>query len=163
MTQDASADGRSHRGASIPTLLAALATALPVGGLAWLELAYLNFGLTGRDWSPGVAWLAAFALTGLATAWALRGAGRPAAAIRRGCNLGVLLAILLPIVAVAVLLLWEDASDRPDLGMGGMMLYSMPFVAVGLAVVLVLGFGVGARLAARRMHPAATGPNQEGR
>ena len=149
-------EGAGHP--SLPTILAALAVAVPVGGLAWLELTYLNFGLTGRGWSPGVALLAALALLGLTAVWSLRGATRPAEAVRRGCNLGIVCAMLLPVIAVAVLLLWEDATDRPDLGMGGMMLYSMPFVAAGLAVVLVLGFGIGAKLARRRLRPPGAEP-----
>lgn len=46
-------------------------------------------------------------------------------------------------------MLWQEASNRSDPGMGGLMLYALPYVALGLAVILVIGFGLGIHLAGR--------------
>ncbi|MBA3886659.1 MAG: hypothetical protein H0X67_13150 [Acidobacteria bacterium] len=71
--------------------------------------------------------------------------------MRRSCRLGGIAALLLPIVSIAALLLWESSSGRRDLGMGGLMLYSMPVVAFGAALVLALIFWVCDRSAAKRL------------
>jgi hypothetical protein len=59
--------------------------------------------------------------------------------------------VLLPIVTVAVLLIWESSTGRRDLGMGGLMLYSMPIVAFGVALVLALALWACDRFAAQRL------------
>ena len=132
-------------------LLMALAVGLPVAAVAWFEIVYLWFGLTGGELAGGAsAAVVALALAGT-VAWSLSGAQRAAHVAHRACRLGIAVAVALPIVAVAVLLLWENASGRPDLGMGGLMLYSLPVVAFVVAIVLVVLFGIGRRLAAKRM------------
>lgn len=138
--------------------LAALVLAVPVGALIWFELIYLAFGLTGDDATTWVNGLSAVVAFGLALGWPLHGTARPAQVVQRGCRLGSKVALLLPVVTIAVLLIWENADNRPDLGMGGLMLYSMPVVALGLTVVLVIGFSIGERLAAKRLHEGTTMP-----
>lgn len=135
----------------------AAALALPVGALGWFELVYLWFGFTGEDASPQVNLAACLLAFGVAFGWPLRRAQRPLQVLRRGCTLGMVLAVLLPLAGIAVLLLWQNAKDRVDLGMGGLMLYSFPLVAFGAAVVLVIVFGLGRRWASRRLRaePAA--------
>src|SRR5688500_18278209 len=117
---------------------AALGLALPVGAIGWFELGYLFFGLTGEapPWSYNMT--AAVAAFGFALAWPLLGPARPAEVVRRSCRLGGIASVLLPIVTIAVLLLWESSTGRRDLGMGGLMLYSMPIVAFGVALVLAM-------------------------
>lgn len=131
--------------------LAAVALGVPVTAILWLEIAFLWFGFTGRD--PGLLTnVAALALAAaIAFGWLLRGARRPAEVIRSGCRLGIAVALLLPVVAFAVLLLWEKATDRPDLGMGGLMLYGLPVVALVLAFVLAVLFRLVDRAAERRL------------
>ena len=130
-------------------VLTALAVGLPVAAIAWFEIVYVWFGLTGGELTGAAsAAVGALALAG-AVAWPLSGAERAADVAHRACRLGIAVAIALPIVAVAVLLLWVNASGRRDLGMGGLMLYSLPVVAFVVAVVLVLLFGIGRRLAAK--------------
>lgn len=140
--------------------LAAAALALLVGPVVWFEIIYLSFGLTGDD--PPV-WLnagAAVLAFGGAFAVALRGGSRPAAVVQRGCRAGFVAVLLLPAVAFAVLLLWEALPGRRDLGMGGMMLYVLPWVALGAAVVLGLLFLLGNALAARRLRAGAQPPQK---
>ncbi len=136
-----------------PTLryLAALGLALPVGATGWFELAYLYFGVTGEDPPRIYHVVAAIAAFGVALVWPLFGTVRPAEVVRRSCRLGGLVAVLLPIVSVVVLLLWQGSTGRPDLGMGGLMLYSMPIVAFGFALVLVLALWLCDRFAVKRM------------
>lgn len=129
----------------------ALGLALPIGALGWFEVSYLFFGVTGEDPPTMFNAAAAVAAFGAATAWPLRGTARPAEVVRRSCWLGGIAALLLPIVSIAVLLLWQNASGRRDLGMGGLMLYSMPVVAFGVALVLALVFWFCDRLAAKRL------------
>lgn len=131
--------------------VAALAVGAPVGGVLWLEGAYFGFGLTGGDLSAAGEVVLALAAFGAAVLWPLYRTVRPAEVVLRGCRLGVVAALLLPLVALAVLWMWEAASGRPDLGMGGMILYSAPYVSLGLALVLLLLFGLGSHVASRRL------------
>jgi hypothetical protein len=140
--------------------IAAAVLAVPVGAVAWFELAYLWFGLTGEDAPAAFNAAAGMFAFGLALGWPLHGARRPAEVIQRGCQLGQVLALLLPVVAIVVLLLWENASDRPDLGMGGLMLYSLPVVAFGAAVALLLVFWLIYWLAGRRLRPNQAATSQ---
>jgi hypothetical protein len=130
---------------------AALGLALPVGAIGWFELVYLFFGVTGEDPPRSYSMVAAVAAFGGALAWPLLGAARPAEVVRRSCRLGGIATVLLPIVTIAVLLLWESSTGRRDLGMGGLMLYSMPIVAFGTALVLALAFWFCDRSAAKRL------------
>lgn len=139
----------SRRGTA--AILAATLLAIPVGTLAWVELLYLVFGLTGRDPLPVVELLTFLASFGVAFGWPLLHGHRAAAVVRRSCRLGLGVSLALPLVAFAVLLIWENADDRPDLGMGGLMLYSLPYVAIGIAVVLAILFSIGEKLAAQRL------------
>ncbi|SEN24501.1 hypothetical protein [Nitrosomonas marina] len=127
------------------------ALALPVGAVMWFETVYLFFGLTGEDPSDSFSFLAATVVFGFAFGWPVFRAYCTARVVQRACQLGLLVSNLLPVVAVAVLLLWQEASNRPDFGMGGLMLYALPYVALGLAVILVIGFGLGIHLAGRRL------------
>ena len=130
---------------------AALGLALPVGAIGWFELVYLFFGVTGEDPPRSYNTVAAVAAFGVALAWPLLGTVRPAEVVRRSCRLGGIATVLLPIVTIAVLLLWESSTGRRDLGMGGLMLYSMPIVAFGVALVLALVFWLCDRSAAKRL------------
>lgn len=130
--------------------LTAALLAIPVGLIIWVEVLYLGFGFTQEDASPALN-VTAIALAVVVTlGWPLHRTASAAAAGRRACRLGIAASLLLPVVAVAVLLLWESASDRPDLGMGGLMLYNMPIIAGVIAFVLVIPFWIGERLFARR-------------
>ena len=130
---------------------AALGLALPVGAIGWFELVYLFFGITGEDPPRSYNMVAAVAAFGVALAWPLIGTVRAAEVVRRSCRLGGIAAVLLPIVTIAVLLLWVSSTGRRDLGMGGLMLYSMPIVAFGIALVLALVFWLCDRSAAKRL------------
>jgi hypothetical protein len=130
---------------------AAFGLALPIGAIGWFELVYLFFGLTGEDPPRSYNMTAAVAAFGVALAWPLLGTVRPAEVVRRSCRLGGIASVLLPIVTIAVLLLWESSTGRRDLGMGGLMLYSMPIVAFGVALVLALIFWLCDRSAAKRL------------
>lgn len=139
---------------SRPTILrylAAVGLAFPVGAIGWFELVYLFFGVTGEDPPRSYNVAAAVAAFGAALAWPLFGTVRPAEVVRRSCRLGGIAAVLLPVVAIAVLLLWEGSTGRRDLGMGGLMLYSMPIVAFGGALVLALVFWLFDRSARKRL------------
>lgn len=131
--------------------LAAVGLALPVGAVGWFELVYLFFGVTGEDPPRSYNVVAAVAAFGLALAWPLLGTVRPAEVVRRSCRLGGIATVLLPVVSIAVLLLWESSTGRRDLGMGGLMLYSMPIVAFGVALVLALVFWLCDRSASKRL------------
>lgn len=135
-------------------LATALLLAVPIAAIVWFEAAYLVFGLSGDDPSPGVKWMIAATAYLLAVLYASYGARRPAEAVLRACRLGIACSIMMPIVGLAVLLIWVNASGRPDLGMGGLALYSIPIVALGLASVLVMAFGIGRWLAGRRLSSA---------
>lgn len=130
---------------------AAALPAVPIGALAWFEFVYLWFGVTGDDPPRMLSAGAAVAAFSFGFLWPLRSTERPAAVITRSCRLGIALAILLPIVSIAVLLLWTSASGRRDLGMGGLMLYSLPVVALILSAVLVAVFALTRRFAAARL------------
>jgi hypothetical protein len=130
---------------------AAVGLGLPVGATGWFELVYLFFGVTGEDPPRSYNVVAAVAAFGVALAWPLLGTVRAAEVVRRSCRLGGIATVLLPIVSIAVLLLWESSTGRRDLGMGGLMLYSMPIVAFGVALVLALVFWLCDRSAAKRL------------
>jgi hypothetical protein len=133
------------------TLVVAAGLACPLAFIAWFEVMYLWFGITGEDsWRP-IDLLIAVIVYGGALTGLVRGAERPAEVVHRACRLGIGLSIALPIVTVAVLLMWVNAEGRPDLGMGGLMLYSMPVVAFLAAVILVMIFAVGRRQAEKRL------------
>lgn len=124
--------------------------AIPVGSILWFELVYLWFGLAGKEPSPLVN-IASFAIAfGIAFGWPLYRTHLPAEVLRKSCRLGIIVSLSLPPISVAVLLVWEN-SVRPDLGMGGLMLYNMPFVALAAAIILIVLFSLGHRLAARRI------------
>ncbi len=131
--------------------LAAAALAVPIGAIGLFEVSYLYFGVTAQDPPATITTAGALLAFGLALAWPLYRARRPAEVVRRSCQLGMVVALLLPAVTFAVLLIWQNAPDRPDLGMGGLMLYSLPLVAIGVAVVLSIAFAAGARLASKRL------------
>jgi EamA domain-containing membrane protein RarD len=132
-------------------LATAVLVSIPIAAILWFEIEYLWFGATGDELAGAAsAGVVALALAA-AVAWALFDAERAAQVVHRACRLGIAVAIALPIVTVAVLLLWENASGRRDLGMGGLMLYSLPVVAFVAAIVLVVVFGLGRRLAAKRI------------
>jgi hypothetical protein len=125
--------------------------ALPVGATGWFELVYLFFGVTGEDPPRSYNVVAAVAAFGVALTWPLLGTVRAAEVVRRSCRLGGIATVLLPMVSIAVLLLWESSTGRRDLGMGGLMLYSMPIVAFGVALVLALVFWLCDQSAAKRL------------
>lgn len=133
------------------SLLAAALLAVPVGSLCWFELVYLRFGFTGEEPPPVFNTIACILSFVLAVGWPLYRGRRPAEVVQQSCRLGVFVAVLLPVVSFAVLLLWQSTPGRPDLGMGGLMLYNLPFVALVLAVILVVLFSIGGRMAARWM------------
>lgn len=153
MTHSGDAGDARGGGAGVGwSLLAASLLAVPVGAIAWFELLYLAFGLTGRDPAPWLVLATCVLSFSVAFGWPLFRSREPAAlVVRRACRLGLVVSLLLPVVAFAVLFIWESAEARPDLGMGGLMLYSLPFVALAVAVVLALLFAVGEKLAARRL------------
>lgn len=135
----------------MPQLLVAATLAAPIAAIGWFELVYLWFGITGEDPPSGANLVVAVAAFAATLSWSWRGSTRIADVIRNACRLGIALSIALPIVTVAVLLMWENASGRRDLGMGGLALYSIPVVAFVAAVALVVAFGIGRRLAQKRL------------
>ena len=138
-------------GPALLRYIAALGLALPVGAIGWFELVYLFFGLTGEDPPRSYNVVAGMAAFGVALTWPLLGTVRPAEVVRRSCRVGGIAAVLLPIVSIAVLLMWEGSTGRRDLGMGGLMLYSMPVVAFGVALVMALLLWLFDRSAAKRL------------
>lgn len=135
----------------MPQLLVAATLAAPIAAIGWFELVYLWFGITGEDPPSGANLVVAVAAFAATLSWSWRGSTRIADVIRNACRLGIALSIALPIVTVAVLLMWENASGRRDLGMGGLALYSIPVIAFVAAVALVVAFGIGRRLAQKRL------------
>jgi len=138
-------------GAGLRRYAAATGFALPVGAMGWFELVYLFFGITGEDPPRSYSVLAAGAAFGFALAWPLFGTTQAAEVVRRSCRLGGIAALLLPVVSIAVLLIWQGSTGRRDLGMGGLMLYSMPVVAFGIALVMALVLWLCDRAAAKRL------------
>jgi hypothetical protein len=132
---------------------------VPIGAIGWFEMVYLFFGITGEDPPRSYTVITALAAFGLASAWPLIGTLQPAEVVRRSCRLGVIVTVLLPIVSIAVLLLWESSTGRRDLGMGGLMLYSMPVVAFVIALVLVLVLWFCDRSAAKRLNQQPQTPS----
>lgn len=132
--------------------LAAALVGVPIAAIIWFEATYLWFGLSAADPPQTVKWFIAAAAYGIVVAAATYGARRPAEVVLRACRLGIGVSLLLPLVSLAVLLIWVNAPSRPDLGMGGLALYSIPVVAFIASIVLVIAFGIGRRLALRRMH-----------
>lgn len=135
--------------------LVAATLAAPIAAIGWFELLYLWFGITGGDPPPGANLVVALAAFAAALTWSWRSATRIADVVRNACRLGIALSIALPLVTIAVLLIWENASGRRDLGMGGLALYSIPVVAFVAAIVLVIAFGIGRRLAEKRLQLTA--------
>jgi predicted Kef-type K+ transport protein len=131
--------------------LAALLMTVPVGAILWFELLHLAFGFTGSAASPLGAGFAAVGAFGLVFAWlAVRG-GSPAAVVERGCRFGILLAALLPVVAIAALWLWRTTGGRRDVRTGGLMLHDAPLISFVVSLLLIVAFVVGHRLARRRL------------
>lgn len=143
-------------GSTLLRYLTAAGFALPVGALGWFELVYLFFGVSGEDPPRTYKVLAAVAAFGIALAWPLFGAVRAADVVRKSCRLGGIAAVLLPVVSIAVLVMWESSTGRRDLGMGGLMLWSMPLLAFGIALVAALVFWLCDRSAAKRLQQTDT-------
>lgn len=137
------------------TSLTAAVLAVPIAAIVWFEAAYLWFGVTAVDPPPHIKLGIAIGAYAMVIAHATYGARGPAEVTLRACRFGIGVSILLPIVCLAVLLFWVNARVRPDLGMGGLALYSIPIVAFVISIVLVMAFGTGRHFALRRMqqHP----------
>jgi len=134
--------------------ISAVLLALPVGAILWFELVYLWFGMTGKEPTSLINAATFTVAFGIAFGWPLYRTQLLAELLCRGCRLGIIVSLLLPLVSIAVLLVWEN-SVRPDLGMGGLMLYNMPFVSLAAAIIFVALFSLGHLLATRqirRMH-----------
>lgn len=129
-------------------ILVSALVAAPVGAVLWFELTYLWFGLTGENPASAVNKAALIVAFATAFGWPLHRAPIPAEILRRGCRLGIVVSLLLPVVSVAVLVIWEN-SVRPDLGMGGLMLYNLPFVSLVVTVLFVILFSLVHRLSRR--------------
>jgi cation transport ATPase len=126
--------------------IASAVLAVPIGAILWFELVYLWFGLTGKEPAAVINMTAFTVAFGIAFGWPLYRTRLLPELLRRGCRLGIMVSVLLPVVSIVVLLVWEN-SVRPDLGMGGLMLYNMPFVSLAAAIVLVALFSLGHWLA----------------
>ena len=133
------------------SVLTACILAVPIAAIVWFEVAYMWFGVTAVDPSKNMKWFIAAAAYGMVVSYTTYGARASAAVALRACRLGIVVSILLPIVCLAVLVIWTNARVRPDLGMGGLALYSIPVVAFVVSIVLVIAFGTGRRLALRRL------------
>lgn len=131
--------------------LLALLVAIPIGIIIWFELTYLAFGITGAPTGGMASLFAAVAAFGLALSWPLLGTGQPADVVRRACRLGIVAAVLLPVVAWAVLLIWRNNPARPDPGAGGLLLNTAPMAALVGGAVLAVVFWLGQAAAKRRM------------
>lgn len=131
--------------------LTAAVIAVPIAAIVWFEAAYLYFGWTAFDPPLPVKWGIAVAAYAMVIAYTTYGARGSAEVALRACRFGIGVSILLPIVCLAVLLIWVNARVRPDLGMGGLALYSIPIVAFVVSIVLVIAFGTGRRLALKRL------------
>jgi|SRR5688500_2675397 len=134
------------------SVLTASLIAAPITAIVWFEIAYLWFGVTAVDPSQAMKWFIAAAAYGMVVSYTTYGARGSAEVALRACRLGIAVSLLLPIVCLAVLVIWVKARARPDLGMGGLALYSIPIVAFVVSIVLVIAFGTGRRLALRRLH-----------
>lgn len=132
-------------------ILTAAVLAVPIAAVVWFEAAYLYVGVTAADPPLHLKWSIAAAAYGAVIGYATSGARRPAEVALRACRLGIAVSILLPVICLAVLLVWVNARARPDLGMGGLALYSIPIVAFAVSIVLVIAFAAGRRLAMRRL------------
>jgi hypothetical protein len=133
------------------SVLTAAVLAVPIAAIAWFEAAYLWFGVTAFDPSQNIKWFIAAAAYGVVVAYTTYGTRTSAEVALRACRLGIAASILLPIVCLAVLVIWVNGRMRPDLGMGGLALYSIPIVAFVVSIVLVIAFGTGRRLALKRL------------
>ncbi|HJU42243.1 MAG TPA: hypothetical protein VJ691_05490 [Vicinamibacterales bacterium] len=138
------------------TSLTAALIAVPIAAVMWFEAAYLYFGATAVDPPQQVKWMIAVAAYAMVMSYTTYGARSSAEVVLRACRLGITVSIALPIVTLAVLLIWVYARVRPDLGMGGLALYSIPIVALVVAIVLVIAFGTGRWLARRRLQAVNT-------
>lgn len=158
MTRPDHQDDTARRDGFHPLALgAAIALAIPVGGLLWFELSYLAFGITGNPGSALGSAFAAVAGIGLAFAWAMIGTGEPADVVRRACRLGIVAALLLPVVAMVVLLIWRNIPARPDPGAGGLLLNSAPLIGAAVGLALAVAFWLGQAAAARRLRSQREG------
>lgn len=138
-------------------LAAGVLAALPVSAVMWFESVYAWFGVSGGDMPRLHQAIVALGLWAAVVAWSLHGTARAAGVVLRAARLGIAVSMALPVVAIGVLLAWEASEGRRDLGMGGMMLYSMPVVTFVAAIVLVMMFaairaGAAKRLAADDAH-----------
>jgi hypothetical protein len=141
---------RHHLRLSDPlSLVAAAVFAIPTGAIAGFEAGLLVFGLTGEDASNPFVLLTAVLACGAAFGWSLARASRPAEVVHRACKLGLLVTAFLPLVAVAVLLLVQNSPAHTEYGMGGLMIYALPFIAFGIAAILALFFWLAGRWAKR--------------
>lgn len=150
---------RMHRDTRGQLLQYALAIvfAIPIGTLLWFELGYLWFGLTGKDVPNPLATVLGIVAYAVPLLVVRVRATRPAIVVRRGCRLGLVVTALLPVVSFGVLMLWESATNRADLGMGGLMLYALPYVSLGVACVLGIVFAYAGQRATLRLSKEASG------
>lgn len=137
-------------------MVTAVAVALPIAAVLWFEIVYLWFGLTGGDAAPPVTGAIGLLSLAVTSGWSLRGTLGAAEAALRGSRLGIAVAMTLPVVALAVMLLWHAAEARRDLGMGGLMLYSMPVVAFIVSIILIAIFATVRWLAGRSIAGGAS-------
>lgn len=124
--------------------LIATLIALPVGILLWGQLLYFIFGMTGEQPSATGEALSGGLALALSYTLCVYRCPNIASVLLRGRVIGVAASLMLPVTAVVVLLIWQQAEDRRDLGMGGLMLYNLPIAGLiaGLLLSAVFwGFG----------------------
>lgn len=129
--------------------IAALLLSLPIGAIVLFELSYLYFGITGKDATTAIGMVICLLSFGFAFVYPLVGAKQTSEAVKRSCNLGMVVAIALPFVAISVLFLVQRHPDHGDYGMGGLIFYGLPAMAAVFGLLFAVLFLIGRNLAMR--------------
>lgn len=126
--------------------LAAVLLAVPTSVLILLGITFQISAWSGKDASDTIAGLIGVAALLAAAMFALHRTTTPAGVVRRGCRLGMLASVLLPVLVSCGMLTWTDSAS----GMGGLTLYVILIMAFVTGALSFAGFFLGSRLAAQQ-------------
>ena len=132
----------------IPAFLIALPNSL----IIWAVIIYTVIGITGENVSPVIHLITLAGGFLLVYGWSIYGSRTAADVVYQSCRLGMLLALLLPVVTLLVSTLWGlQLTPRAAFIFEKWSLIEIPAIATSLAMLLILLYLAGSYLAARHI------------
>ena len=135
-----------------PLFMPAFLLALPNSLVIWAVIIYAVIGITGENVSPVIHLITLSGGFLLVYGWSVYGSRTTADVVYQSCRLGMLLALLLPVVTLLVSALWGlKLTPRAEFIFEEWGLVEIPAIATSLAMLLILLYLAGSYLAARHI------------